>query len=854
MPLENLSKEVVKDLLEYIGRSQIPEAATEVTKSGVPRVLEEATTAEARKVAATGLPTGIRERATGVDFPGPTSVRQAVRATADAEQTSWADRGRGIKEFMGSFFDEAPGVPTRLKSMAHDTRVRGAIAEADAKFAVRDALAPIKDDHFNKITKLSDFMKLADRIATVRGEVAAGLRDPLTPTEATGATLSQLEQSFRNTAGELSKMPDVLEAHKNVRKLLDDVFQNMVDRGYIEPTRYREAYTPVQQLEEIARGLQQRGASRVGGSVLPATLERGVNSAFSESNLVPLLKDYLSDYYRKTAEDGFFMRVFNDPNLNLTRHFEAGARLPKGIVSYIPGPGLPGYAAKRKEMVFFDGVTRALFDGAGAGKIRGSYNGVGVVVPESVANLLTSFKPPSPDEFTGKVFKAGQAWSRAMTVYNPRNTSLNVFSDLFLALLGMPGEKNHALGILRFEPAAIRAAFKGAFGKDPEIVNIGGKRLNIYELAEKQGITGSTLISDLGGLPIDQELAKFAEQTTMKPHERIGDFMSRVRQAVEASPRIAAGMEALARTGDINEFGRIGRNITLPYGYGAPAAARNPFMRFLTPFIQFTGLATKRIYELSTHADSRGRTLTALAAIPTAMWMWNVQNSEYKKVENSLKEFERDAMHIIFPDPEDPGKPLRDKNGNPVVMRVRYFVPEEIMRNFGFGNLPARVGRVAVGRTTPVEFMDESRQNASENLAFQFGPVSAAISGLTGRSLLTGQKNEGLGSALASATPQTRAVSEIVKAMRGGDVGEVARTAVEQTAGIGFSRSAHRGKVLKDTDLVDARRALSDAQKELAYARTQRDKVRIEDAKKKLIEARANYRRLQGVVRNDRRS
>src|SRR5574339_283609 len=134
---------------------------------------------------------------------------------------------------------------------------------------------------------------------------------------------------------------------------------------------------------------------------------------------------------------------------------------------------------------------------------------------------------------------------------------------------------------------------------------------------------------------------------------------------------MATRLQALQRTGSTAEFGRAARIGTLPYGAGAPANVRNATARFLAPFMQFMGLATNRVVEMVGTNGSRTRILAGLTAVPTATMMWNMQNEEFQRVEDSMPEYERDQMHVIIPDPTDPTKPALDRNGKPIVMRLR---------------------------------------------------------------------------------------------------------------------------------------------------------------------------------------
>jgi hypothetical protein len=301
-------------------------------------------------------------------------------------------------------------------------------------------------------------------------------------------------------------------------------------------------------------------------------------------------------------------------------------------------------------------------------------------------------------------------------VYNPSNTFVNLLSDFFVAALGMPGEKARPLGFLRWygEGHAAATAFRE---NKSHFVMINGQKIDISDLLLKEGVGESTLVNDLSGRKINPYLKQFLPEEEVKDKgllSRTGDALTQYRQHVELAPRIAAGLEALERTGSVEEFGRIARNITLNFGPGAPKMTKVPILRFMAPFITFQSLATKRILELATTPGSRARTAVALAAVPTAIWMWNTQNKEYEAVNNSLSLKDKSSLRVIIPSWSNPAEPMRDVSGNPVVIRVKYFVPEVVAQFVGLGNLPQRISRVVEGRDTLQDFAGDVVKGPTE--------------------------------------------------------------------------------------------------------------------------------------------
>jgi hypothetical protein len=545
---------------------------------------------------------------------------------------------------------------------------------------------------------------------------------------------------------------------------------------------------------EIARGMSDAyGEHSVGGEVLSTMERRTLTGGVTETNMVGVLRKVLKEFHEKRAGDDLVLRVLADPAMNRTEEFalKPGELLPKGWTMYRPRPGLPGWKIPEADAHFAAGVADHL--GADAKSlVPGSF-----VIPEDMAQRLENFYPEHPRPgVESTVYKMGRATARAFTVYNPANTAMNLVSDFGLATLGLPGEKNNLRGFLRFYPQALGESIKGAFGGNSAL----------YERGVQEGLGSATYIEATGGAQVPASLAEALGETPSKnPFSHAANVLRRSRMAVEMAPRLAAGMAAEARTGAASEFGRVGRNITLPYGAGAPEHTRSPFFRFAAPFMQFIGLATDRTAKLLTMKGSRGRAWAAVVAVPTAAFMWNRQNQAFRDVEMSLNKRDRYTMHVIVPG-ED-GAPAHDVNGKPIVLRFRYFVPEEVAGMFGLSNIPARVADLVEGRATVGDLAASSAATAIEQAGSQVVPAQIAVGLATGRNLQTGQAVPRAEIA-ANAIPIVRQGLEAVKQTENEGVVGGIKSLVEGASAVRFDTPVKKGRA--DADIEDLKVKLKD--------------------------------------------
>lgn len=813
--LSTLTESVVRGL-----RSGLPEAAARGTAEA-PTILAEAlekpikAAVRAKDVKTGPIPTQPKELM--ATKPPRLGYMEALR---NGDGTPITEGLQTLKRNLASFFRADPGIPKDLQFKMREGRSHYMAAQENADLDLRDALAPITTDPKAQATLLSNYMVEADNVATALQQNLPRLPDGRSLDEA-HANLAVLDQAIKRD-------PELAEAHANVRGLLDRLFDDMVERGYIMPDRRRTDYTPRRMLHAIAQGLATYRGQDAGSKKLGETFGRSADvKGLRETNILDLLREHVGDYYRKVSEDELLQSILDDPTINFTDKFQPGDIIPEDLAVWRPGPGMPGYGLKAPEGHFIDGLMHGM--NADPTKYRG-----GFVLPKQVVYALEHFHEKEPSGLEGGVYAGGKAWARQMTVYNPANTILNMISDYPMALMGEPGQPSRALGIIRFTPEAIREVARGLTGRESQV----------FDMARRQGLTGMTFPSSVGGRPANTDFARFDPDIgPVGPKETLKDTMRRIRQGVEVVPRVAAGLEAMARTGSLDDFGRMGRSSTLPYGAGAPAATRTPGLRFLAPFIQFAGLATDRVFSLMTTKGSQGRILAGLVAVPTAAMMWNHQNDEFMKVEDSLADHERNSMHIIVPDLEDPSKPRVDRFGKPVVLRFRYWVPEEIAKMWGLGNLPTRAVRLARGRTTLKKELQQVPSGVLSSVAGQIGAIGSLISLADPNNKFTGQK-EPFSDKLWNLLPNLRTAHEIQRGYENAGVGEAAKRGVEELSGARFATITRKGRAVLDADLVEAKRAVDDAKAAYRTALVRGDTSKARVARSRMDAALEELQRL----------
>ena len=734
-------------------------------------------------------PIVIEERARTVRFFGSETLRKFTRAEKVNPLTlrDWARRG---ELQLKGLFEAEPGRTPLVKNVLFEMRVQVGAARQKANHITRkrvtDLLQGDRTAVGQKSAWLSDYMYNLDRVATLRSKGAAQgeMFQGKALTGPGGTTMREFEEEVLKTAAPVLDHPDILQAQKAIRSVLDELHATGIERGWYETGQYRQEYLPTQRLTEIAQGLADDFAGTDIGRRLASQLTRNSAGEVQKSNIIELLNTTLEAHFRKAAEDDGFAMLRQNPTINLTRFFETDPNriIPKNLAKFTPGPGMPGYVATDAMAAAEAGVNEALH--SASRWHQGAY-----IMPKEVVESLTNFYKRTGDPSERALYRAAQWFTRQLTLYSPTNTPLNAESDAPLAaIVGMAGEKMQFRSFMRFFPTAVRESYKGAFAgrKSAVLKKLAGEgEPKIFERAELEGLSGQSFITSVGGKTLPAHLeAAMAQADT--PHrinvvkELIQDWV-RVRVAVESTPRIAAGLareaevqgvgtgirslsgtgkkqidQFLVREGAAaeqtgvrelteparNEFARVGQSVSLPFGAGNPQASRSPISVLLAPFWRWTGLAIARSIQTATTSGSRVRGIAALTAPVAATALWNLQNEEFKKVEYSLSEYDRTHMHVIVPNPLRPGEPYRDSNDRPIVWRMRFWVPEEIMGFMGLGNLPARGLDLATGYTEPDEFVKEVGREFGHNVASLPAAVTQTRALLTNRSSLTGQDME----------------------------------------------------------------------------------------------------------------
>lgn len=779
-------------------------------------------------------PAVLRQRATTVPFEGPKDLQELIRATGGEEPWSVREAARNVRRFLVGAFEAEPGVTDQVKDLLFRARTRIANSQDTADILLdRRVFALFTGSRVEKGKKaaaLSDYMHALDRVATLRSkgaaqEVIEGIGIPRA-TGPGGTILQQWEQAVEPLRQAVEREPEIVQAQQALRNLLDEMFDTMQEYGLIEKgqygtgmlPRYRRDYLPAHHIYDVAAGLARHFSGTAIGKELNAVLERTTAGEVVETNIVRVMRVALSALNRKVAEIELWRAIEAHPNLNLTSHFQVGDIIPKGYRLYRPGPGMPGYLALDAQQ---EAVQAAL---AGLPIPKDRFMQGAYVLEEDLANRLNHFYERTTSETERALYRLARNFARHLTLYSPSNTPLNAMSDSPLAALGLPGERSDLFGFLRFLPSSFKESFRGAFGKGS----------SVYNYAVQQGIGGSTFIHSLGGEVVPGSLeAALAQGRELSRLEKVKDFIHhwvRVRQAIEAAPRIAAGRAAVARTGNPAEFARVGQQATLPFGAGDPAITRAPLMTLLAPFWRWTGMAANRTVRLATTKGSRARGVAALTVPASAAALWNLQNDEYRRVELSLGDYDHNHLHVIVPDPADPSKPLRKANGQPMVWRMRFWVPEEIMGLMGLGNLPGRLYDIAQGRTASGEFVKEGVSEVGAELASLPAAISTTTQLLTGRSSLTGEQMETFERA-ETTLPLFYHVGKFLETAHNEGLGAAAVQAPARIVGI---RPAGVRLGRADARIQKLKREITDAQLRMRTASMKGDQFRVGYYRKKL--------------------
>jgi hypothetical protein len=793
----------------------------------------------------------IVERAPGIPFPGPEPIREAVRATENRAAPTTTEKVMGLREVAESFVRPDPGVSKPVEEIMFQGRSRSRASQDVADLDVGEWYKPLTKDPVNQNTLISDYMTTADEVAQATRYGKDRIRD---------IHIDLWKDTLDKLQAQVDADPEVQQTLENIRNGLDEQFGDMSARNWIAKDRYLNDYTPIRRLNATAEALAGyigEDPDAMKSRILSQMMKRQGGSAPRESDLPALLRGVRAEYLAKVAEHEAFLDLLADPTVNLTEKYitpngRIDENLPSNLRVVRPGPGMFGATLKSPEGYFLDGALQHL-------DAKGQVNVGGYVMPKHVADAIEHFHPRTLKGIEKSIYKHSLSLMKNLTVYNPKNTNVNRVGDLATALF-FPGEgKGHAMGILRWMGKATEAGYKGAFNREGRVkITLHGRTVDLWDQAVREGMTSGTLVQHLAGseAALPPELARLypaIEANHANWLQNAKQTLQADRLATEVAPRIAAGLEAVERTGDWKEFGRVGRDITFRYGAGAPRAANFPVVKMFDPFIQYMGLATSRFLEMagSRNLGPKGRIIVGLAAVPFAMWKWNTQNDTYQQVENSLPRDERNLPHIILGSFEDPSQPQRDVDGNPVVLRFKYFVPEQVAQMVGLAQVPGRVGRILEGRDSPIQFLKDTGAQASRSLGDMLVLPTMVKEAISGKSELTGKQMTPVEWA-NRVMPITRIGTKAIE--RGATYGpaEGAKTLFTEASGASFIRGRHKGAALLDADVKDSQRSLADAKRSLRWAMRNGTPQQVKDAQSKIKDVQKEHARLMKQVREER--
>lgn len=816
------AEEGIRALREPVGLPGVEARGTEAA----PKLLTDAL--------AQGSP--ITQRAPNVPFLGEPATQPTVRATLSPPVN---DPIGTLKTLAKGFVDRDPEVTTSvlrsndLSEKLYEGAWRHEAAPTIADRDVASWFAPLQRDPVPQAQLVHDYMITLDEVAQAQRRGADNIK---------GIPLPVWQASADRLQSAVEADPEVAATVRNVRDNLDGMFQDMAQRGWIDPKRYLDDYTPIRRINAMLDGLAHFTGEDPQGlrsRILSAQQKRGTSTAVRETDLLDLLRRHRAEYLSKIAMHEAFLDIISDPTVNFTEQFYGKADLPKGLAVYRPGAGMFGSTAKTTEGYLFDSHLRAIDS-------KGKLAAGGYVLPEKLVSALNEFNKRNLSGTESQWAKAQGALARWLTVYNPANTQVNRASDLLVAMFFPEQGQAHPLGVLRWMGKATAASYDSAFRGKPNYVTLHGRTVDLGDLAVREGLTTGTIQHDVGGERMPSELLHLSPEAQALHDKWFGNIfktMEADRLATEMAPRIAAGLEAVERTGDWSQFGKVGRDITFRYGAGAPRVSKLPILKAMAPFLQFQGLATQRMLHTwgAKGMEPKVRLALGLVAVPLAIHAWNTQNDNYKQAELALPEYERNQMHIWMPDGNDPSKPRLDVDGKPVALRFRLWVPDQVAQNIGLGNAAPRMKRVLEGRDTPMQFLQQSAKMSSESISSNLVIPSIVSTLLTGK---TPQGTEAKGfDRVERVIPMARIAGDTYRATKNYGLTQGTLKFLGDITGMRPANVKHRGTGLLDAQVEEAKKAVRDAQAQVnAYKLTDPDK--LDQALHDLVSAKKELARL----------
>lgn len=786
----------------------------------------------------------VQDRAPGVPFHGEPETKQAVRTTF---KPPLPDPIGTLKMLAKGFIDRDPELTTsvlrdndlsmKMYEGAWRTEAAPHIADRD----IANLLSVMKRDPVNQMSLLNDYFITMDELTQATKRKANKIYD---------VDVDVWKRSADILQKKVEEDPEVAQAARNVRDHLDNQWQELVDLGWIDPKRRIENYTPIRRINAMLEGMAQftgEDPQALKLRVLSQQKRRTVSFGPRETDLISLLRQHRTEFLAKRAQHEAFLDFVTDPTLNFTEQM-IGKELPENLAIYRPGAGAFGSTAKTAEGKFLDAHLKAIDP-------QGKYAVSGYVFPKKLVQAINEFDKRTLVGSESKVAKLQAGLGKWLTVYNPVNTNVNRGSDLFVAMFFPETGKAQPLGILRWYGKANKIAYDTAFGGKRHIVELHGKKVDIGDLAVREGLSTGTIQHEVGGELMPSDFLQYtpeAKALHTKWFTSITGMLEADRLATEMAPRIAAGLEAVERTGDWSQFGKIGREITFRYGAGGPRMTKLPIVKAMAPFLMYQGLATQRfLHTLGAKGmEPKVRLAVGLVAIPWAINQWNNQNDSYRQAELSLPEYERNQMHIWMPDFIDPSKPKLAVDGSPVALRFRLLMPDQVAAFVGLGNLAPRVERVMSGRDTPMQFVKQTVKMGGESISGAL-VYPQIVQQLVGARSLSGAPVEGVTGRVERALPLARLGASTYRTARDYGLQDASLRFAEELSGLRPARTMHKGTGLYDAQLVEAKKALADAKMRFAMFKLT-DTEKAQNALKDVYSAAAEVKRLGEQIKKEK--
>lgn len=362
------------------------------------------------------------------------------------------------------------------KFIAEVDRLRSVVQKnyQDAELKIRNAVETIDDEPGysaqDKIKDATQYLLYADYIRRAQeGQSVPG-----------GLTITELSKGVNAIQGHIRKHPDVRKVVLNIRNLLKEVGNELVQAGIIEQPR--KQYFPHQVLEHLqdVYGLPVRVKTPNRGYAKNA---KG-SSKDIETDLLGALDSHLKTIARHNAIDGFIQRVIGDfaePGWKL------GDPLPKDFVEFQPRSGRQYYTSYLiPESAVLQAVANhggdLLIKDAGnlkTGMIVGSARKTYAIPREVVHYLDKLYEPKYLEGNFSVINKIVQNWKGLVTA-SPLNPGViafhfkNTIGDLENGLRDDPAFNRYILKAMR----EMRAAH-------------GGKPTKTFMSAEEWGTIGA---------------------------------------------------------------------------------------------------------------------------------------------------------------------------------------------------------------------------------------------------------------------------------------------------------------------------------------------------------------------------